>query len=197
MKVKLREVPLEASIFYIGWIWLGWSMFGMTLVNMLMSGFISNLYHLLVLVIYLLPMLVVGYRSIKQKNIHGVPLIIYSGMVGILAYLMHLKMNLGLTYIQYSGEITEVVVIFLLLVGMPVSFYLFAISSGCENRTKLKILPIFAMLTLFVIFINWMLNLFSHSMVNASLIFYFLFVIGPVLGGVYTWEMISKDKLCV
>ena len=46
MKFRFKEVPWEASLFFIGWIWLGLSMFGMTLVNMFVPEL--NLYHLVV-----------------------------------------------------------------------------------------------------------------------------------------------------
>jgi len=93
MDFRFKEMPWEASLFFIGWIWLGLSMFGMTLVNMFVPKL--NLYHFFVGLIYLFPMIVIGFKTAKNRNISGLPLFICSGILGVWAILLHMKMNLG------------------------------------------------------------------------------------------------------
>ena len=116
MEFRFKEVPWEASLFFIGWVWLGWSMFGMTLINMLEPEL--NLYHFVVGAVYLFPMSVIGFKMVRDRNIGGLPLFICSGIVGVWAIVLHLKMNMGIDYGFYSGRITEIVSMVLLLVAL-------------------------------------------------------------------------------
>ena len=190
MEFRSKEVPWEASLFFIGWIWLGCSMFGMTLVNML--GPELDIYHFVVGAVYLFPMSVIGFKMVRDRNIGGLPLFICSGVVGVWAIVLHLKMNLGVDHGFYSGGITEIVSMVLLLVAVPVSFYIYARSVGCENSRNLKALLVFPV---FVVLFLVVTGIFGDSGgFNAALLFSFLFVLGPVLGGLYIREIMSKDS---
>jgi hypothetical protein len=87
MEFNFKEVPWEASLFFIGWIWLGWSMFGMTVVNMLVPE-LDIIYHFIAGAVYLFPMSVIGYKIVRNRNVGGLPLLICSGMVGIEAIII-------------------------------------------------------------------------------------------------------------
>ena len=190
MKFRFKEVPWEASLFFIGWIWLGLSMFGMTLVNMFVPEL--NLYHLVVGMIYLFPMTVIGFKTIKNRNITGLPLFICSGIVGVWAILLHMKMNLGRDYEFFHGQIQETVMLILLLVAVPLSYYIFARSVGCKDTRNMKILKIFPVVAFFIIIIIELLGISYYGMVNSVLLFSFLLLIGPLLGGLYISEIVPS-----
>lgn len=190
MKFIFKKVPWEASLFFIGWIWLGLSMFGMTLVNMFVPKL--NLYHFVVGLIYLFPTITIGFKIVKNRNITGSPLLICSGIVGVWAILMHMKMNLGQDYGFFSGQIQETVMLILLLVAVPLSYYIFARSIGCKNTRSLKVFKIFPVVAFFIIVITEILGIRYYGMVNSVLLFSFLLLIGPLLGGLYIWEIVSN-----
>lgn len=190
MKFRFKEVPWEASLFFIGWIWLGLSMFGMTLVNMFVPEL--NLYHLVVGMIYLFPMTVIGFKTIKNRNINGLPLFICSGIVGVCAILLHMKMNLGRDYEFFHGQIQETVMLILLLGAVPLSYYIFARSVGCKDTRNMKVLKIFPVVAFFIIIIIELLGISYYGMVNSVLLFSFLLLIGPLLGGLYISEIVPS-----
>lgn len=190
MKFRFKEVPWEASLFFIGWIWLGLSMFGMTLVNMFVPEL--NLYHLVVGMIYLFPMTVIGFKTIKNRNITGLPLFICSGIVGVCAILLHMKMNLGRDYEFFHGQIQETVMLILLLGAVPLSYYIFARSVGCKDTRNMKVLKIFPVVAFFIIIIIELLGISYYGMVNSVLLFSFLLLIGPLLGGLYISEIVPS-----
>ena len=199
MELRLKEIPWEASILFIAWIWLGWSMFGMTLINMIDPTL--YVYHFIVAGIYLLPMVFTGFKILNNRNASGIPLFIISGFVGLCAILIHLKMNLRLnidintlTNIEFFALVIVVV--------LPLSFYIYARSVGCKKNIKLQLFPGFAAIALFTLLVSKLLDFYYQATLSffgyytllSSLLFYFLFVIGPVLGGVYIWEIMSKDS---
>lgn len=190
---RIKEVPWEASIFFIGWIWLGLSVFGMTLANMYLPNLFLDFYHLIVGVVYLLPMFAIGLKVFKSRNLAGLPLIICSCVIGVLAIMSHSKLNLGIENEFDFLQGIAIVVLTLLLVAMPVSFYIYARSIGCDNTRNLKIILVFSAINGLVLLYNGLSS--SHG-VNSELIsilmLYFLFVIGPVLGGLYIWELMSR-----
>ncbi len=190
MEFRFKEVPWEASLFFIGWIWLGLSMFGMTLVNMFVPKL--NLYHFVVGMIYLFPMIVIGFKTVKNRNITGLPLFICSGIVGVWAILLHMKMNLGHVYEFFPGQIQETVMLILLLVAVPLSYYVFARSVGCKDTRNMKVLKIFPVVAFFIIVITKILGISYYGMANYVLLFSFLLLIGPLLGGLYIWEIMSN-----
>lgn len=193
MEFRFKEVPWEASLFFIGWIWLGLSMFGMTLVNMFVPKL--NLYHFVVGVIYLFPMIVIGFRTAKNRNLTGLSLFICSGIVGIWAILLHMKMNLGQDYEFFPDQIQEAVMLILLLVAVPLSYYVFARSVGCKDTRNMKALKIFPVVAFFIIVITEILGISYYGMVNYVLLFSFLLLIGPLLGGLYIWEIIHSSSV--
>lgn len=161
MEFRFKEVPWEASLFFIGWIWLGLSMFGMTLVNMFVPKL--NLYHFVVGMIYLFPMIVIGFKTVKNRNITGLPLFICSGIVGVWAILLHMKMNLGHDYEFFPGQIQETVMLILLLVAVPLSYYVFARSVGCKDTRNMKVLKIFPVVAFFIIVITKILGISYYA----------------------------------
>ena len=80
-------------------------MFGMTLVKIFVPKL--NLYHFVVGVIYLFPIIVIGFKIVNNRNITVLPLFICSGIVGVWAILLHMKMNLGHDYEFFSGPIQK------------------------------------------------------------------------------------------
>ncbi|ATU08344.1 hypothetical protein [Methanohalophilus portucalensis] len=191
---RIKEVPWEASLFFIGWIWLGWSMFGMTLANMYLSDPILDIYHLVVGVIYMLPMSVIGFKVFKSRNVAGLPLILCSCVIGVWAIILHSNLNLGFENELYFSQGIAVVMLILLLVAMPVSFYTYARSVGCDNTRNLKIILVFSAINGLVLVYNGLIGAFGiHSEIIGFLFFPFLLVIGPVLGGLYVWEVMSMN----
>ncbi|MGM0771691.1 MAG: hypothetical protein ACQESU_08825 [Halobacteriota archaeon] len=191
---KIKKIPREASLFLIGWIWLGFSVFGMTLANMCLHEPILDIYHLIVGVIYLLPIFAIGLKVLKSRNVAGLPLIIFSCMIGALAIISHSKLNLGFeSEFDFLQEIA-VLLIILLLVAMPVSFYIYARSLGCDNIRNLKMIFVLSTINGLVIVYN---ELFDSQGINsgliAALMFSFLFVTGPLAGELYTREVMSKS----
>ena len=179
------------GISFLYWlVWLGLSMFGMTLVNMFVPEL--NLYHLVVGMIYLFPMTVIGFKTIKNRNINGLPLFICSGIVGVCAILLHMKMNLGRDYEFFHGQIQETVMLILLLVAVPLSYYIFARSVGCKDTRNMKVLKIFPVVAFFIIIIIELLGISYYGMVNSVLLFSFLLLIGPLLGGLYISEIVPS-----
>ncbi|MEL4306381.1 hypothetical protein [Methanococcoides sp. LMO-2] len=195
MRSEIKKVPWEASLFFIGWIWLGWSMFGMTLANMYLSDPILDIYHLVIRVIYLLPLFVIGFKVFKSRNIMGLPLIICSGIIGIWAIDLHMKINLGFDYFGQVSEILQMALLLVLLVAVPVSFYIYARSVGCDYTRNLKIILFFSAVNGIVLVYN---GLFGTFGINSELVgiqmFFFLLVLGPVLGGLYIWEVMQRDN---
>jgi hypothetical protein len=192
---KIKEIPWEASLLFIGWIWLGWSVFGMTLVNMYLPEPILDIYHLIVGVIYMLPMSLIVFKVFNSRNVAGLPLIICSCVIAFLAIISHSKLNLGVE--NEFNFLQGIAFMFLtvLLVAMPVSFYIYARSIGCNNTRNLKIILFFSAINGLVLVYNELVV--SHG-VNSELIavlmLSFLFVMGPILGGLYIWEVISKSS---
>ena len=191
MEFRLKGMPWEASLLFIGWIWLGWSMFGMTLVNMLVPNL--NIYHLIVGAVYLFPMPVIGYKMVRDRNVGGLPLLICSGIVGIWAIALHMKMNIGYNCEIYFGQASEIVMLVLLLVAVPLSLYIYARSIGRKNNRNMKILIIFPSVAALLLVVINIFGINYYGTINAALLFSFLFVFGPVLGGLYIWEIMSKD----
>jgi hypothetical protein len=189
MEFRFREVPWESSLFFIGWIWLGLSMFGMTLVNMFVPKL--NLYHFVAGMIYLFPVIVVGFKIVKNRNLIGLPLFVCSGIIGAWAILLHMKMNLGYNYEFFPGQIQKTVMLLLLLVAVPLSYYVFARSVGCKDTRNMKALKIFPVIAFFIIFITEILGISYYEVANYVL-FSFLLLIGPLLGGLYIWEIMSN-----
>jgi hypothetical protein len=190
----IQYVPWEATLFFIGWIWLGWSVFGMTLFNISMSEPVIYIYHLIVGIVYLLPMCVAGYKFIKSKNIAVIPLIICSFVIGTLAILSHSKLNLGVYDSFFFLRGFEILLLILVLVAMPVSFYIFARSIGCPNNWNLNILIIVSSINFTVLVYNQLIGRYGFdSELIAGLILSFLFVTGPISGGVYIREVMSAN----
>jgi hypothetical protein len=192
---RIKEEPWEASLLFIGWIWLGWSVFGMTLVNMYLPEPILDIYHLIVGVIYMLPMSLIVFKVFNSRNVAGLPLIVCSCVIAFLAIISHSKLNLGVE--NEFNFLQGIAFMFLtvLLVAMPVSFYIYARSIGCNNTRNLKIILFFSAINGLVLVYNELVV--SHG-VNSELIavlmLSFLFVMGPILGGLYIWEVISKSS---
>ncbi|WP_135612717.1 hypothetical protein [Methanococcoides sp. AM1] len=191
---RIKDLPWEVSLFFIGWIWLGWSVFGMTLANMYLYEPILDIYHLIVGVVYLLPMFAIGFKVFKSRNVAGLPLIICSCVIGVLAIISHSKLNLGIENEFDFLQGIAVVLLTLQLVAMPVSFYIYARSIGCDNTRNLKMILVFSAINGLVLVYNGLSS--SHG-VNSELIsvlmLSFLFVIGPILGGLYIREVMSKS----
>jgi len=80
----------------------------------------------------------------------------------------------------------------LLLVAVPLSYYIFARSIGCKNTRSLKVFKIFPAVAFFIIAITEILGIRYYGMVNSVLLFSFLLLIGPLLGGLYIWEIMSN-----
>lgn len=190
---RIKEVPWEASLFFIGWIWLGWSMFGMTLANMYVSGPILDIYHLIVSVIYMLPMFMIGFKVFKGRNVAGLPLLICSCAIGVWAIILHSNLNLGDENEFYFLQGIAVVMLTLLLVAMPVSFYIYSRSVGCDNTRILKTILVISAINGLILVYNWLVGYGISSELIAILMFSFLLVIGPVLGGLYIWRIMSKN----
>lgn len=189
------EDPWEASLFFIGWIWLGFSMFGMTSANMYLPDSILNIYHLIVGGIYLLPMFVIMLKVFKGRNVAGLPLFICSGIIGAWAIELHMKMNLGLNYLGQASEILKMALLLVLLVAVPVSFYIYARSVGCNSTRYLKIILGFSAVNGLVLVYNVLFGVYGiDSELVGILMFSFLLVIGPVLGGLYAREIVEKDS---
>ncbi|WP_462271968.1 hypothetical protein [Methanohalophilus sp.] len=192
---KIKEIPWEASLFFMGWIWIGWSVFGMTLVNMYLTGSFLDAYHLIIGIIYLLPMFVIGLKVFKYRNVAGLPLILCSFVIGALAIVSHSNINLGTDAEFNFLQETAVVVLTLLLVATPASFYIYARSIGCYNTRCLKLILAFSAINGLVLIYN---ELIDPRGVNSELIsilmLSFLFVIGPAFGGIYVWEVMSKSS---
>ncbi|RNI14133.1 hypothetical protein EFE42_05870 [Methanohalophilus sp. RSK] len=195
MELKFKKVPWEASLLFIGWIWLGWSVFGMTLVNMYLPEPILDIYHLIVGVIYMLPMSLIVFKVFNSRNVAGLPLIICSCVIAFLAIISHSKLNLGVENEFNFLQGIAFMLLTVLLVAMPVSFYIYARSIGCNNTRNLKIILFFSAINGLVLVYNELVV--SHG-VNSELIavlmLSFLFVMGPILGGLYIWEVISKSS---
>ncbi|WP_407347421.1 hypothetical protein V7O61_14555 [Methanolobus sp. WCC1] len=199
-KDTLTEIPWEASILFIGWMWLGWSVFGMTLVNMIYPSL--YIYHFFVAGIYLLPVVIIGFKILNYRNVSGIPLFAASGFIGLWTILIHLKMNLGLNIGVYTVRNIEFFTTLVLVVILPVSFYIYARSIGCKKNIKLQFFPGFAATALLILLVSKLLDFyyqatfsfFGYYALLSSLLFYFLFFIGPVLGGVYIKEIMSKES---
>ena len=142
--------------------------------------------------IYLFPMTVIGFKTIKNRNINGLPLFICSGIVGVCAIILHMKMNLGRDYEFFHGQIQETVMLILLLGAVPLSYYIFARSVGCKDTRNMKILKIFPVVAFFIIIIIELLGISYYDMVNSVLLFSFLLLIGPLLGGLYISEIVPS-----
>ena len=192
---NIKEIPWEASLFFIAWIWLAFSVFGMTLANMYLHKPILDIYHLITGVVYLLPISVIALKVLMNRNVAGLPLIIYSCMIGALAIISHLKLNLGFENEFDFLQGIALLMIILLLVAMPVSFYIYARSLGCDNNRNLKMILILSAINGLIIVYN---ELFVSQGVNselmAALMFSFLFVTGPIVGGLYIREVMSKSN---
>ncbi|ABE52708.1 hypothetical protein [Methanococcoides burtonii] len=195
MRSEIKEAPWEVSLFFMGWIWLGWSVFGMTLANMYLSDQFLDVYHSTIGAIYMLPMLMIGLKVLKGKNVAGLPLFVCSCIIGVLAIISHSKLNLGIENEFDFLQGIAVVLLALQLVAMPISFYIYARSIGCDNTRNLKIILIFSAMNGLVLVFNGLSS--SHG-VNSEfisvLMLSFLFVIGPILGGLYIWEVMSKSS---
>ena len=192
---RIKEEPWEASLLFMGWIWLGWSVLGMTLVNMYLPEPIIDIYHLIVGVIYILPMSLIVFKVFKSRNVAGLPLIICSCVIAFLAIISHSKLNLGVE--NEFNFLQGIAFMFLtvLLVAMPVSFYIYARSIGCNNTRNLKIILFFSAINGLVLVGNELIDPRGiNSELIAVLMLSFLFVMGPMLGGLYIWEAISKSS---
>ncbi|NPE29052.1 hypothetical protein HNV12_14025 [Methanococcoides sp. SA1] len=153
-------------------------MFGMTLANMYLSDYILDIYHPIVGAIYLLPMFVIGFKVFKSRNVVGLPLIICSCVIGVLAIISHSNLNLGVEDKFNFLQRIAAMLLALILVAMPVSFYIYARSIGCENTRNLKLILVFSAINSLVLIYNGLSR--PHG-VNSELIsvlmLSFLFVI--------------------
>jgi hypothetical protein len=101
-------------------------------------------------------------------------------------------MNLGRDYEFFHGQIQETVMLILLLVAVPLSYYIFARSVGCKDTRNMKVLKIFPVVAFFIIIIIELLGISYYGMVNSVLLFSFLLLIGPLLGGLYISEIVPS-----
>ncbi len=194
---EIKNIPWEASLLFMGWIWLGWSVFGMTLVNMLLSEplkSIINIYHLVVGAVYLFPAALIIFKTIKNRNVAGLPLIICAFVIGYMAIVSHSKLNLGLEVDLSFLKGFVVILLTLILVAMPLSFYVYALSIGCENTRNLKIILLVCIINALLLVYNQLIGRYGvDSQLIASLMISFLLVTGPISGGSYIKEVLSKD----
>ncbi|MDA0524373.1 hypothetical protein [Methanococcoides alaskense] len=192
---RFWEEPLEVSLFFIGWFWLGFSIIGMTLANMYLPDSILDIYHLIVGVIYLLPMFVIVLKVFKGRNVAGLPLMICSGIIGVYAIVMHMKLNLGVDYLGPLSEILKIVLLLVLLVAVLVSFYIYARSVGCDNTKNLKIILLISAINGLVIVYNVLFGGYGiRSESVAIMTILFLFVLEPLLGGMYAREIVEREN---
>lgn len=192
---KIKVVPWETSLFFIGWVWLGLSVIGMTLANMYLPELILDIYHIIVSVIYILPILVIGFKVVYSRNVAGLPLFICSCVIGAWAIILHSKLNLGIEYELYFLPVVAVMMLTSLLVAMPVSFYIYGRSVGCDNSRNLKMNLVFSLINGLVLVYNELIGRYDvDSELIAILMGCFLFVIGPVLGILYASDVMSINS---
>ena len=206
MKYSFKEMPYEASLFFIAWIWLIVSIGGMTVVNGIFPGYgpVQNVCLVIAGIIYLFPAAVVGLKICQSRKIAGLPLLICAAIISICAIAVHLRLNVpdfdfGLP-VKY--EQMEIIMMILLTVAVPLSFCLFAQSAGCRESRNMKILTIFAVSDYFAltaIYLTGMRSAFAYSVIP---VWYFLYelLISPVLGVLYIQMMTAahreKKDLC-
>jgi len=110
---------------------------------------------------------VIGFKVFKSRDIAGLPLILCSFVIGALAIVSHSNINLGTdAEFNFLQEIA-VVVLTLLLVATPASFYIYARSIGCDNTRNLKLILAFSAINGLVLIYN---ELIDPRGVNSELI---------------------------
>lgn len=196
MKFDFKEMPHEASLFFLPWIWIIVSIFGMTVVNTLFPGNdpAQNISHAIAAAIYLFPAVCIGLKIRQNRKIAGLPLFICAVIIGIRSIVFHLRlMNPGMIFdfISAKPDQTEVIMMILLTAAVPLSFCMFAQSTGCKEARNMKILKIFGVFDYFaltIIYMTGMTAAFAYSTIPVWLFLYEL-LISPLLGILYIQMM--------
>ena len=196
MKYSFKEMPYEASLFFIAWIWLIVSIGGMTVVNGIFPGYgpVQNVCLVIAGIIYLFPAAVVGLKICQSRKIAGLPLFICAVIISIQAIQFHSEISGGPDFdfiLPGKGPQTAAIMMILLTAAVPLSFCMFARSSGYIESRSMKILKIFAVADYFIISVLYVAGMDFYG--AAWFILYLLFI-SPVLGVLYIQMMMDIHR---
>ena len=199
MKFGFKEIPYEASLFFLAWI----------VIIIFISDFIvcivfpvntssqklsATVQHGIFVIIYLLPTVCVGLKVWQNRKLAGLPLLICAVIIWIEGMTVYLNMFAGMNVaVPGNPEHREVIRMILLTVAVPLSFCLFARSAGCRECWNMKLLEAFAVSCYFLTTAAYLTGLSSSVLGPESIILYLLFL-SPISGVLYIQMMMAIHR---